>query len=126
MRKTSREEILERKYGSPFLKSMSEKSEAAKLYYELYVESRKQARISEIEAFAAYIVTIICLVASLFAIPFLITTAIFLINAVHATINARIERLWAAKYTDNIYDSVRIFNLEKKVHELEAEYVAKD
>lgn len=120
MRKTSKEEILERKYGSPFLKIMSEKTEAAKLYYELYLESRRQTRISEIEALVAYIVTVICLVVSIFATPFLITTAIFLINAVHATINARIERLWTAKYTDNIFDSVRIFNLEEKVHELGA------
>lgn len=120
MRKTSKEEILERKYGSPFLKTMSEKTEAAKLYYELYLESRRQTRISEIEALVAYIVTVICLVVSIFATPFLISTAIFLINAVHATINARIERLWTAKYTDNIFDSVRIFNLEEKVHELEA------
>ncbi len=120
MRKTSKEEILERKYGSPFLKIMSEKTEAAKLYYELYLESRRQTRISEIEALVAYIVTVICLVVSIFATPFLISTAIFLINAVHATINARIERLWTAKYTDNIFDSVRIFNLEEKVHELGA------
>lgn len=120
MRKTSKEEILERKYGSPFLKTMSEKTEAAKLYYELYLESRRQTRISEIEALVAYIVTVICLVVSIFATPFLISTAIFLINAVHATINARIERLWTAKYTDNIFDSVRIFNLEEKVHELGA------
>lgn len=120
MRKTSKEEILERKYGSPFLKTMSEKTEAAKLYYELYLESRRQTRISEIEALVAYIVTVICLVVSIFATPFLISTAIFLINAVHATINARIERLWTAKYTDNIFDSVRIFNLEEKLHELGA------
>lgn len=113
--KKARMKKLDEKYGIPYLSKASKKATAARNYYELFLESQKQVHDSEIEASIAYAISLVLVVASFWATPFLISGLIFLIAATHAALNARIERLWASKFISDTFDAIRTCNLAELV-----------
>lgn len=117
----TRLEKLDRKYGSSYLRKLSKATSATKTYYELYLESQRQARIDAIECYVFYLLAFISITLSLWVPLVLFMGAIFLIIATQAALNARIERVWSAKFIDNMFDSIRLFNLEEDIHELKKE-----
>lgn len=114
-------EKLDKKYGRPSLRVMAERTAAAKNYYGLYLEAQRQIHIDRIEAIIAYVISLFLLGISFWATGFLISSVMFLVVAVHATLDARIETLWSTRFVDGIFEAVRLFNLEEKVAEMEKE-----
>ena len=117
----TRLEKLDKKYGSSYLRKLSKATSATKTYYELYLESQRQVHIDTIECYVFYLLAFIFTTLSLWVPLVLFTAAIFLIIATQAGLNVRIERVWSAKFLDNLFDSIRLFNLEEDIHELKKE-----
>lgn len=116
----TRLERLEKKYGDPFLKSMAEKTKAAQDYYELWLNSQQEKRVSEIESLIAYFVAILFIAFSGFAqAPYMgIPGVAFLCLATQSACNFRVEALWCARFVDGMFEAVRIYNLEETVNKL--------
>lgn len=112
-------EKLDEKYGDPYLRKLAEETFAAKQYYEMYLDSKKRAHYSEIECAIMYAISLVLIIVSFWVPAFLISTAIFLIMATRASLDVRIERLWSSKFMSDIFDAIRLFNLEEKVTEME-------
>ena len=111
---------LEKKYGDPFFKRLSEKTEAARNYYEMYLESQNRKRILEIETIIAYVIAFLFIAASgLLSAPYFgIPGVAFLCLAVQCSCDIRVEGLWSMRFVDGMFEAVRLYNLEEAVHEL--------
>ena len=116
----TRLEKLEKKYGDPFFKGLSEKTEAARNYYEMYLESQNRKRILEIETIIAYVIAFLFIAASgLLSAPYFgIPGVAFLCLAVQCSCDVRVEGLWSTRFVDGMFEAVRLYNLEEAVHEL--------
>ena len=117
----ARMEKLDEKYGDPVLRDLAKETRAAKNYYEMYLESERQIHISKIEATVAYFISLLLVGVSFWASTFLVSAALFMIVAVHSTLDMRIETLWKMRFVDGIFDAVRIYNLEEAVDKLKKE-----
>lgn len=110
----SRLEKLDKKYGDPVLRDLAKETRAAKDYYEMYLESERQIKVSRIEATVAYIIAASLLVVSIWEPAFLVSLALFLIIGVQSSLDARIETLWKMRFADGIFDAVRVTTWKKR------------
>ena len=117
----ARMEKLDKKYGDPVLRDLAKHTRAAKNYYEMYLESERQIHISKIEATVAYFISLLLVGVSFWASTFLASAALFMIVAVHSTLDMRIETLWKMRFVDGIFNAVRVYNLEEAVDKLKKE-----
>lgn len=117
----ARMEKLDEKYGDPVLRDLAKETRAAKNYYEMYLESERQIHISKIEATVAYFISLLLVGVSFWASTFLVSAALFMIVAVHSTLDMRIETLWKMRFVDGIFNAVRVYNLEEAVDKLKKE-----
>lgn len=117
----ARMEKLDEKYGDPVLRDLAKHTRAAKNYYEMYLESERQIHISKIEATVAYFISLFLVGVSFWASTFLASAALFMIVAVHSTLDMRIETLWKMRFVDGIFNAVRVYNLEEAVEKLKKE-----
>ena len=117
----ARMEKLDEKYGDPVLRDLAKHTRAAKNYYEMYLESERQIHISKIEATVAYFISLLLVGVSFWASTFLASATLFMIVAVHSTLDMRIETLWKMRFVDGIFNAVRVYNLEEAVDKLKKE-----
>lgn len=119
MRKMSKEEKIELKYGNPVLKHIAGDNSTAIAYYDMYLDAQRQIRADTIETYIAYAISMTFTILSLWQPLTLITAFMFLVLAVQAGINVRIERIWAAHFTSDLITCVNQTEYDERLSKLE-------
>lgn len=110
-----KEARFEARYGEAYLRSAIKEcgdlALAAKIYYDMYKQSRRHAAIEARIATMFYSLSLAMVILGIWAPGFLISGAMFLILAVHSSVDSRLEVLWSSKFSDNICNLQRYVEL---------------
>ena len=109
MRKLTREERLDLKYGNPFLKAIANKNHVALEYYKMYVDSQREAHMDELRSCVAYIgfIAVVTLGVLLSEAMIILCATTFIVIGMGCGLDARIERLWSSRFSDGVFSAAK-------------------
>ncbi len=112
-------EKIDKKYGNEALKKIAHDNNVGSYYYEVYLASRRQAHIDNNVAMTFVIVSFVCFALSFLTVVTLLPAYMSLFISVVASMDGRIERLWAS---NSVHDICCVSNqdaLDKRLRKLE-------
>lgn len=114
MNKLTKEEKIDLKYGDPFLKAIASDDHTATEYYKMYVDAKREAHRDELLCCIDFFVAFTFLVLALLNTTLAFSGIAFMVLGVQSSMNARIERLWASRFLDKIFDAANVALIKKE------------